>query len=109
MSVRMIATIAVATVIVGIAFAGIARATDQPGFCGSACHEMGPFHSAWTQGAHKNIACIECHVDAGQIARMEHKVVALKEVAAHVTGDPNSPSTRSPRSQASAASAATRT
>ncbi len=77
--------------ILGVAFAGIAKATDQPGFCGSACHEMGPFHTAWTQGAHKNIACVECHVDAGTVARMEHKVVALKEVAAHVTGDPKFP------------------
>lgn len=75
----------------GVAFGGIAKATDQPGFCGAACHEMGPFHSAWTQGAHKNIACVECHVDVGTVARMEHKVVALKEVAAHVTGDPKFP------------------
>ncbi len=91
MPIRLIAAIAVAVVIGGVAFAGIAKATDQPGFCGSACHEMGPFHSAWTQGAHKNIACVECHVDAGQIARMEHKVAALKEVAAHVSGDPKFP------------------
>jgi len=88
---RLIVAVAVALVVMGVAFAGIAHATDQPSFCGSACHEMGPFHSAWTQGAHKNVACIECHVDVGTVARMEHKVAALKEVAAHVTGDPKFP------------------
>ncbi|MEI7813610.1 MAG: NapC/NirT family cytochrome c [Coriobacteriia bacterium] len=89
--VRLIAAIAVSVVVLGVAFAGIARATELPSFCGSACHEMGPFHSAWTTGAHKNISCVECHVDVGTIARMEHKVVALKEVATHVTGDPKFP------------------
>lgn len=91
MSMRLIVTLAVTAVILGVAFAGIAKATDQPAFCGSACHEMGPFHTAWSQGAHKGISCIECHVDEGTIARMEHKVVALKEVQAHVIGDPKFP------------------
>ena len=94
--VRLIAAIAVALVVAGVAFAGIARATDQPSFCGAACHEMSPFHTAWTQGAHKNIACIECHVDVGTVARMEHKVVALKEVATHVTGDYSFPGNQPP-------------
>ena len=85
--IRLIAALAVAALVLGIGFAGIARATDQPAFCGSACHEMDPFHSAWSTGAHKDISCIECHVDYGTIARMQHKVVALKEVAAHVSGD----------------------
>ena len=31
---------------------GVAQATDRPSFCGSACHEMGPYHDAWTQGPH---------------------------------------------------------
>ena len=57
---------------------------------------MSPFHTAWTQGAHKNISCIECHVDVGTVARMEHKVVALKEVATHVTGDYSFPGDQPP-------------
>ena len=89
--VRLIAAIAVVLVVLGVSYAGIARATEAPSFCGSACHEMGPFHSAWSKGAHKDIACVECHVDPGTIAGMEHKVVALKEVATHFTGDPKFP------------------
>ena len=94
--VRLIAAVAVALVVAGVAFAGVARATDQPSFCGAACHEMSPFHTAWTQGAHKNISCVECHVDVGTVARMQHKVVALKEVATHVTGDYSFPGNQPP-------------
>jgi hypothetical protein len=58
------------SVLVGLAalggiFAAAASATDQPSFCGSACHEMGPYHVAWANGPHRNVACVECHVDAG--------------------------------------------
>ncbi len=69
-----------------VAFVGIAKATDQPAFCRS-CHEMVPYHDAWAQGPHKDVSCIECHVDSGEVARLAHKFVALKEVVAHVQGD----------------------
>ncbi|MBI5232340.1 MAG: NapC/NirT family cytochrome c [Coriobacteriales bacterium] len=70
---------------------GVARATDSPVFCRSACHEMQPYHNAWAQGPHADVACVECHVDTGTVARLEHKVVALKELQIHVTGDPKFP------------------
>lgn len=70
---------------------GVALATDQPSFCGSSCHEMGPYHEAWAQGPHKDVACIDCHVEGGFRPRMEHKVVALKEVWDHFTGEPRFP------------------
>ncbi len=81
----------VAVVVLGVAFLGIANATDKPGFCGSACHEMGPYHSAWSNGPHKDVACVQCHVDWGQTARLTHKFEAMKEVAAHVSGDTSFP------------------
>jgi nitrate/TMAO reductase-like tetraheme cytochrome c subunit len=81
----------VSVLVLGAAFLGIAKATDQPQFCGSACHEMAPYHAAWSVGAHKDIACIECHVDEGQTARLSHKFEAMKEVAAHFTGDTSFP------------------
>ena len=77
----------VVVLLVGIvAFLGVAKATDQPSFCGSACHEMGPYHAAWSSGAHKSIACVDCHVDAGQTARLTHKFEAMQEVIAHFSG-----------------------
>jgi nitrate/TMAO reductase-like tetraheme cytochrome c subunit len=66
-----------------VAALGVAKATDRPSFCGSACHEMAPFHLAWQRGAHSSVSCIDCHVDAGIPARLTHKVAAVKEVWAH--------------------------
>lgn len=81
----------VAAVAMIVAFTGIARATDQPGFCASACHEMGPYHAAWTAGPHADVSCVSCHVDEGVTARLSHKVVALKEVWVSVAGEPRFP------------------
>lgn len=75
----------------GAAFVGAASATNSPSFCRTACHEMQPYHDAWATGPHKNISCIECHVDSGQVARLKHKVVALGEVATHLRGDTSFP------------------
>lgn len=68
------------------AFSAVASATDSPAFCGSACHEMQPFHDAWTKGPHKNVNCLECHVDRGVLNRITHKFVSLREVAEHIKG-----------------------
>jgi cytochrome c-type protein NapC len=75
------------TVLLAAVGIGAASATDNPAFCRSACHEMGPYAEAWDAGPHADIACVECHVDPGIQARLTHKVAALKEVKAHVAGD----------------------
>lgn len=77
--------------ILGAAYVGVAKATDQPSFCRAACHEMEPYHAAWSQGPHKDVSCVACHVDPGPVAGLKHKVVALKEVGAHITGDTSFP------------------
>jgi len=77
--------------VLGVAFVGVASATNSPSFCRSACHEMQPYHDAWSQGPHKDISCIECHVDPGNVAQLKHKVVALGEVATHFRGDTSFP------------------
>ncbi len=82
--------------VVAVAFVGVASATDQPGFCRS-CHEMAPYHDAWSQGSHSEVSCIECHVDSGEVARLAHKFVALKEVVAHVQRDWDFPRATPPR------------
>lgn len=65
-------------------------ATEQPSFCRS-CHEMNPYHDAWSAGAHRSVACVECHVDAGTVAHVTHKAIAAKELWVHLTGDPKFP------------------
>jgi len=80
----------VTLIVVGSAFFGVARATDRPTFCRT-CHEMVPYHDAWSAGPHNDISCIECHVDDGVIPRLLHKFVALREVVSHVRGDTSFP------------------
>ncbi len=89
-------TIAILAVITSIVIAaagavGVAKATDAPAFCGSACHEMGPYHSAWAEGPHAKVACVECHVKPGEVNRLTHKVEAMKELWIHVSGEPTFP------------------
>jgi len=70
---------------------GAAQATDQPAFCQAACHEMQPFGAAWSQGPHSDIGCVECHVEPGMVARLQHKTVAMQELWVHVSGEPKFP------------------
>jgi nitrate/TMAO reductase-like tetraheme cytochrome c subunit len=90
--------------IVGIALAvlavplllGASVYTDGSEFCTS-CHEMQPYHEAWTSGPHVNEAeCIECHVDVGLAGRLLHKPTALGEVVAHLRGDTSFPREEAP-------------
>ena len=61
--------------------------TEQSAFC-PWCHEMGPYYQAWTVGGHARSAqCVDCHVNAGVIAHLMHKPLALKEVWDHFTRD----------------------
>jgi nitrate/TMAO reductase-like tetraheme cytochrome c subunit len=74
-----------------IVFFPAALLTDRPVFCKS-CHTMVPFYDAWQQGPHKDVWCIDCHVDAGLPRRFEHKFVALSEVYAEFFKKPTFPS-----------------
>jgi nitrate/TMAO reductase-like tetraheme cytochrome c subunit len=79
---RTIVWALVVVVAVGaVAFFPTALLTDRPAFC-KTCHTMVPFFDAWQQGAHKDVWCIDCHVDPGMARRLEHKFVALNEVYA---------------------------
>ncbi|TLM69039.1 MAG: hypothetical protein FDZ70_09855 [Actinobacteria bacterium] len=84
-------------VVLALGTAGLtaARATDRAGFCRS-CHEMTPYHDAWSEGPHAGVECVACHVDPGTAARLEHKFVALAEVRAHFAGDPVFPLATAP-------------
>ncbi len=74
-------TVAVLALMGAVLFVPTARVTDRSAFC-KTCHTMVPFHNAWAQGPHKDVECIECHVDPGTARRLLHKFVALNEVYA---------------------------
>jgi nitrate/TMAO reductase-like tetraheme cytochrome c subunit len=69
---------------------GAVKYTEQPKFCAT-CHEMKPYYEAWSQGPHKDVSCVACHVDPGTVAEYSHKVVALKEVYDHFAKSPKFP------------------
>jgi hypothetical protein len=69
--------------------------TDRPEFCGT-CHEMKPYYDAWASGPHRALWCIDCHVDEGIVARVEHKFAALDQLKVHLTGEPAFPLPVSP-------------
>jgi hypothetical protein len=52
---------------------------------------MTPYYSAWVNGGHSDTSCISCHVAPGVVARLSHKLVALREVWDHFTTDPGFP------------------
>ena len=82
---RTIMWIVALAVAVGlVAFVPVALLTDQPSFCPS-CHGMQPFYAEWQTGKHKDIWCIDCHVNTGYPNRILHKFSALQEVYAQFT------------------------
>lgn len=82
--------VGVLLVVGAIMFVPAALLTDRPEFCKS-CHTMVPFFNAWEQGPHKDVWCIDCHVDSGMARRFEHKFVALNEVYAEFFKSPSFP------------------
>jgi nitrate/TMAO reductase-like tetraheme cytochrome c subunit len=47
-------------VVVGIAVAGVFKATSTHQFC-SSCHIMQPYVEAWTASRHSKVECVQCH------------------------------------------------
>ena len=90
---RLLVVISVMVLALGAlvaSYAGASAYTSQSEFCRS-CHEMAPYHDAWSDGTHADVACVSCHVDPGFAAGLAHKFVALEEVWLHVTTDPKYP------------------
>jgi nitrate/TMAO reductase-like tetraheme cytochrome c subunit len=87
-----ILALAVVLTFAGVAAAAVPafQATEKPAFCRT-CHEMVPYHEAWAAGTHSSVDCVDCHVDAGTVNHVKHKVVATQELWVHLTGDPRFP------------------
>jgi len=82
---RRILLIAVAAVLVlGVVGVAFAVYTERPQFCPT-CHEMTPYYDAWAAGPHKDISCVDCHVDPGVVNHALHKALALQELWHHFT------------------------
>ena len=65
--------------------------TERSSFCVSACHEMDPYGRSWQQSAHKEVACVKCHIKPGLFALVKAKGSALREVYVHFTRQDKAP------------------
>ncbi|MBL9031509.1 MAG: NapC/NirT family cytochrome c [Phycisphaerae bacterium] len=53
--------------------------TSQSFFCNS-CHIMGPYYQSWTQGKHKDVECVKCHISPGVDSFLAAKFNGLGQV-----------------------------
>ncbi len=60
--------------------------SNQPVFCNS-CHEMSMHYATWSQSAHSEVTCEECHVMPGAMNMFKTKLRAIQQVRLHAGGD----------------------
>lgn len=60
--------------------------TSTPEFC-SLCKEMRPYYEVWKKTTHANVTCIACHVEPGFVNKVRSKMIAMKELYLHLTGN----------------------
>jgi len=67
-----------------VGFLGFAEYTMQPDFCRS-CHLMEPYYQAWHQSTHRDVACVECHLEPGLRNTIKGKWRASSQAAKYLT------------------------
>lgn len=82
---------AVAVVALAVASVAAASFTESDHFCGTACHEMGPYYETWQDSRHSDVDCVRCHIQPGAVEFVKAKVSALREVYIHFTGQVKAP------------------
>ena len=60
--------------------------SNQPIFCNS-CHEMSMHYATWSQSAHSDVTCEECHLMPGAINMFKTKLAAIRQMRRHAGGD----------------------
>jgi NapC/NirT cytochrome c family, N-terminal region len=79
---------AVNAVIVLLAGYGTLHWMESPSFCGQACHTpMHPQFTAWQNGSHGNVACVECHIGEGARALVRYKLAGARMLVHVFTGN----------------------
>lgn len=53
---------------------------ETPLFCGGSCHVMRPEAVAHAQGAHRKVACVECHVAPGAAGWVQSKINGTRQL-----------------------------
>jgi NapC/NirT cytochrome c family protein len=86
-----VAIVAIATglnvVVVSMASYGAVRYLDTPQFCGAVCHTvMHPEYTAYQDGPHARVACVDCHVGSGATGFARAKLAGVRQLAHVVSG-----------------------
>ncbi|MCC6907705.1 MAG: NapC/NirT family cytochrome c [Phycisphaerales bacterium] len=56
----------------------------EPDFCRN-CHLMEPYYQAWHESTHKDVPCVDCHMEPGIKNTLKGKWQASSQVAKYVT------------------------
>jgi hypothetical protein len=76
------ATVANIVIVSLAAYRGV-EYMDSPQFCGQVCHTvMKPEFTAYQEGPHSRVACVECHVGAGASSFAKSKISGARRVLA---------------------------
>jgi len=77
---------AVNVVILLLAGYGSLHYMESPAFCGQACHK--PMHAqftAWQNGSHARVACVECHISEGVKGFAHAKINGVRQLVHVIT------------------------
>jgi nitrate/TMAO reductase-like tetraheme cytochrome c subunit len=66
---------------------GVHSYTNSPSFC-SSCHEMAPEYITYTQSAHNQISCVQCHDKPGFSNIIDNKTNLINAIKSHYSGIP---------------------
>ena len=88
---RLAIVLAIVFVVFVAASLAAAAYTERSSFCEHACHEMEPYGATWEHSAHKDVACVKCHIKPGAVELVEAKGSALREVWVHFAGQVKAP------------------
>jgi hypothetical protein len=59
---------------------------ESPAFCGQVCHTpMQPQFTAWAEGPHSRIGCVQCHVGEGAASLVRAKLAGIRQLTHMIT------------------------
>ena len=61
---------------------------ESPSFCGQVCHTvMHPQFTAWQSAAHRQVACVDCHIAEGMQGFVHAKLAGTRQLVHVITGN----------------------
>ncbi len=64
---------------------GFVVVSSQPGFCNS-CHIMEPYYASWQTSTHKQVNCLDCHIQPGFAGMVKGKINGMAQAFDCIVG-----------------------